>query len=313
VFTIPRELRCLWGPNAKCFGDLLLRAAGDTLLELLADDKYLGARPGIILALHTWNQQLGLHLHVHALVTGGGWSVDGRWLSTRKGWLLPQRVLLAKYRGKLRALLLEALEQGELRAPSGIPAARVRSRLNRFGVQRAHVKVLEQYAYGRGVVTYLSRYLTGGPISNRRLVSLAGGCVTFRYQDRRELDVRTGRYKVRYARLSVADFLQRWSQHIPPKRFVMVRYRGLYATSKGDELNAARRALGQSDCKSVEPASWAELAQRLGFGSAARCPICGGELLCVREDDGRARPPPSWRDRWEGSRVEGNKTRVGAG
>jgi hypothetical protein len=98
---------------------VLFHAAWDTLRELLGDAKYLGATPGIIAALHTWGQTLMLHPHLHCLVTGGGW--DGEtWRAVRHGSLLPARVVMAVFRGKL----LVALDTGQLRLPAGAVAAR---------------------------------------------------------------------------------------------------------------------------------------------------------------------------------------------
>lgn len=202
VFTMPADLRTLWRWNRSEFGKLLFRASAETLQELLADPKYLGARPGMLLAQHTWTKRLDLHPHIHALVTGGGLTAEGQWKATRARWLLPQKVLTAKFRGKLRALLLASLERGTLTVPAGQTAAWIRGLLNRLGRAHVNVKVLERYDHGLGVATYLARYLRGGPISNRRLVSLQDDMVTFRYPDRRQLDAK-GRPTQQLAQLPV--------------------------------------------------------------------------------------------------------------
>ena len=92
--------------------------------------------------------------------------------------LLPGRVLMSKFRGKLRAVLLQALQAGRLVCSAGVSSARVNMRLNRFGRQTLNVRIREQYAHGHGVVTYLARYLRGGSISNRRLLAVSHSHVT---------------------------------------------------------------------------------------------------------------------------------------
>lgn len=283
VFTIPAELRALWRWNRAEFGKLLFRASAESLQELLADPKYLGARPGMLLAQHTWTKRLELHPHIHALVTGGGLTSDGHWRATRDRWLLPQKVLTAKYRGKLRALLLESLRRGTLRVPAGQNAAQLRGLLNRLGRMHVNVKILERYDHGVGVATYLARYLRGGPLSNRRLVSLRGEMVTFRYLDRRHVDA-AGRPTQRLAELPVLQFVKAYLQHVPPKGFTTVRRYGLYANNKVAELNRARAELSQPAWRKPEPASWAELLARMDSAEPTRCPVCRAELICERVD-----------------------------
>jgi hypothetical protein len=88
---------------------LLFASVHETLCELLGDSKYLGAKPGIIATLHTWTHTLLLHPHVHCLVTGGGLTDAGRWVTVRRGFLLPMRVVMAVFRGKLRAAIRPGL------------------------------------------------------------------------------------------------------------------------------------------------------------------------------------------------------------
>src|SRR5215467_4246090 len=97
IFTLPHELNPLWLANIPVMTTLLFQAVRDTLGALLGDPKYLGAQPGIIAALHTWSQTLVLHPHVHCLVTGGGLTPDGHWKAVHNGFLLPARVVMARW------------------------------------------------------------------------------------------------------------------------------------------------------------------------------------------------------------------------
>ena len=125
VFTIPSELNHLVSMNRKVMYDLLFRSVSETLIELANDQKHLGARIGAIGILHTWGQNLMDHPHVHCIVTGGGLSPDGdRWVSCRKGFFIPVRVMSALFRGKFLDLLKISFESGDLVFPGSIAISR---------------------------------------------------------------------------------------------------------------------------------------------------------------------------------------------
>src|SRR5207244_6213897 len=189
---------------------LLFQAVHATLGTLLADPKYLGAQPGIIAALHTWSQTLVLHPHVHCLVTGGGLTPDGDWKAVRNGFLLPARVVMAVFRGKMLAAIRRAWTRGELALPEALQPQQVVNLLNRLGHRaktRWNVRIMERYRHGAGVATYLARYLRGGPIKNARLVAWDGERVTFTYRARQE-EADAGPASPQQMTLPVPDFLQ---------------------------------------------------------------------------------------------------------
>src|SRR4029434_9530500 len=167
IFTLPHELTPLWLANVPVMTSLLLQAVRDTLGTLLADPKYLGAQPGIIAALHTWSQTLLLHPHLHCLVTGGGRTAAGQWVAVRNGFLLPARVVMTVFRGKMLDAIRQAWTRGALVLPESLRPPPFLNLLNRLGPPtktRWNVRIMERYRHGAGVVTYLARYLRGGPI-----------------------------------------------------------------------------------------------------------------------------------------------------
>ena len=105
----------------------------DTLFTLLADPQYLGAQPGILAALHTWSQTLVLHPHVHCLVTGGGLTPDGQWKAVRHGFLLPVRVVMALFRGKMVAAIRQTFARGALALPEPMRPQQLVNLLHRLG------------------------------------------------------------------------------------------------------------------------------------------------------------------------------------
>ena len=124
---------------------------------------------------------------MHCLVTGGGLTPDGQWVAVRHGFLLPARVVMAVFRGKLVDALRQTVARGALALPEPMRPQQWLNLLNRLGHPRKtrwNVRIMERYRHGAGVVTYLARYLRGGPIKNARLVAWDGERVTFSYRPR---------------------------------------------------------------------------------------------------------------------------------
>ncbi|MCA9122167.1 MAG: transposase [Planctomycetaceae bacterium] len=281
VFTTPHDLSPLWRFNKRLFANLLFAAATWSLEELLSDERYLGAKIGMLAALHTWSQTLAEHVHLHILVTAGGLTADGPWRAVKKSCLLPREVLMRVFRGRFRKLLLRALERGALELPPNMTEAGVRSLLNRVGRVTWNVKILERYDHGVGVATYLARYLKGGPIGNGRLVSLRDGRVYFRQRVSSSGGEARGRRAV--TSLPVDEFQRRLLEHVPPKGFHTVRGYGLYSSNRHSRLPAARAALGQAPLAEQPPqVDWQTLCASMGRGAAACCPVCGERLECFR-------------------------------
>ncbi len=273
IFTMPQELNPLWMANVRELAHALFHAAWATLSELLGDPKYLGATPGMVAALHTWGQTLVLHPHLHCLVTGGGW--DGvQWKAIRNGYLLPARVVMPMYRGKVLAALHKALDQGQLTLPPGVSPAQLRMLLNRLGRTKWHVQIMTRYAHARGVATYLARYLRGGPLKPSRIVAWDEERVTFRYADNHDVDAQ-GRGTRKQMTLSVTDFLQRWLLHVPPPGFAVVRSYGLYAPGKREVLAQCR----QAPVAAPRVLDWQTYCAQQGPQHPECCPVCGQRLI----------------------------------
>jgi hypothetical protein len=295
IFTMPHELNALWRANVAGMTQLLFASGHETLVELLGDAKYLGAMPGIIATLHTWSQTLLLHPHLHCLVTGGGLSEAGQWVAVRHGFLLPMRVVMAVFRGKLRAAIHQGLADGTLQLPTGQSRQQRENLLNKLGRTKWNVHIRERYAHGAGVLTYLARYIRGGPLSYTRLVACAQGEVTFRYRVNGEGGARP---RSGLLTLSMEDFLRRYLLHVPTPGTRVVRSYGLYAPTKGAALAVCRAQLGQEPVVQPLWLDWQTACQEREADHPERCPVCGrwlirrGVLLPAR------RPPPAERP-WE--------------
>lgn len=237
IFTIPHDLNPLWQLNQAVLGDLLFASARDALFTLAVDPRYLGARPGALMALHTWGQQLSLHPHIHCLVTAGGADEDGEWRSCRRRHFLPAEPLKRLFRGRFLDGLGRLARRGDLRLPDTWTTTRVQHLVRALKVKRWNVRVQERYENPTAVLNYLGRYLNGGPFGERRLVNFDGKRVSFRYKD-----YRLGQEKV--MALPTQEFVRRYLQHVPPEGFHMVRGYGLYR--RGSQNNHLRDRIAQA-------------------------------------------------------------------
>jgi Putative transposase/Transposase zinc-binding domain len=290
IFTLPHDLNPLWLANVPVMTSLLFQAVRETLCTLLADPQYLGAQPGILAALHTWSQTLVLHPHVHCLVTGGGLTPAGQWVAVRHGFLLPARVVMAVFRGKMVDAIRRTLARGEFALPEPMGPQQLLNLLNRLGHPRKtkwNVRIMERYRHGAGVVTYLARYLRGGPIKNARLVAFDGARVTFLHRTRQE-----GTAAPQRITLPVADFLQRWLLHVPMPQTRVVRSYGLYHPSHAAALAVCRAALGQPPLEVPAALDWQTVCAQRGDAHPERCPTCGQRLVCTSVIPRGGAPPP---------------------
>lgn len=294
IFTLPHQLNELWQFNKTEFANTLFAAVSQTLMELLADPKFLGARPGILTALHTWNQTLQTHVHLHVIVTAGGLAADQRWVKPTKACLLPRKVLMIKFRGKFKAMLRDKLKQGWLRLPPALISTGIEPMLRQLTQTPWNVKIFDAYRNGETVATYLARYIKGGPIGNSRLLSIENGRVTFRYR----LSENEGGDGKRQGMTSlpIEAFIGRWLRHVPPRRFQTVRGYGLYGGNQHSQWQPASDALGQTaipEAVKEKPQSWQEWCEAAGMTEACRCPHCGARLISHHEFKPGRSPPCS--------------------
>lgn len=228
VFTLPEQLQPLALKNRRVVYDLLFRAASQTLLQLAADPKRLGAQIGFTAVLHTWGQNLRFHPHLHCVVTGGGLSPDGsQWITARQGYFLPVKVLSKLFRGKFLAGLKEAYHAGKLELTGSVAELtdprRFRGLLDGLYRQAWVVYAKSPFGGAEQVYRYLGRYTHRVAISNGRLIALEAGQVRFRYKDYADGST----WKI--MQLSAEEFLRRFLLHVLPKRFVRIRHYGLLA------------------------------------------------------------------------------------
>ena len=273
VFTLPHELATLALQNKAVLYDLLFRTAAETLKQVARRPEYLGAEIGFLAVLHTWGQTLDLHPHVHCVVPGGGLSPDrSRWVSCRRDFFLPVRVLSRLFRGKFLSALKDLHEHGRLtffgRLEQLQDAASFRTYLAPLYKKEWVVYCKPPFSGPLAVYKYLARYTHRVAISNSRLLALDDGKVSFTWKDY------ANGAKQRLMSLSAVEFLRRFLLHILPKGFVRIRHYGFLANRCREQRVALCRRFLQAGAASTEESKPRE--------RATRCPRCRrGTLICI--------------------------------
>jgi hypothetical protein len=275
VFTLPEQLASVALQNKRVVYNLLFSAASETLRTIAADPRHLGAEIGFLAVLHTWDQTLRHHPHLHCVVPGGGLAVDGGgWRSCRPGFFLPVNVLARLF----RRLFLQGLERAHQKGKLSFhgtcaflekPAA--------FTRLLRSVRAREWWVYAKPpfggpaqVLSYLGRYTHRVAVSNHRLLSLRDGKVTFSWRDNRRGQMRST------MTLSADEFMRRFLLHVLPRGFQRIRQFGLLANRRrAAQLERCRLLLGAT-AQTVESLcqDYKSLYQTVTGTSLQRCPAC---------------------------------------
>lgn len=273
VFTVPAALRPLALRNQKVIYNILFRAASESLHELAADPKYLGANIGMLCILHTWGQNLIDHPHLHCLVPGGGLSFDGqRWIRASKKFFIPVKVLSRKFRGKFLALLKAVASDNALQFHGQISYLGQPPRWQELIDNLYHsewvVYCKKPFASSAHVLRYLGRYTHRVAISNHRIVSAKNGLITFKYRDYRDKD------KNKLMTVTASEFIRRFLLHILPPGFVKIRYYGIFANRvRKTKVKQSQKLLGMKQCPPPK-LSAIDLIIRLTGIDPRICPAC---------------------------------------
>jgi hypothetical protein len=281
VFTLPARIGEMALQNAREIYGILFRAASETLLSIAADPQRLGAAIGFLAVLHTWGQNLHLHPHLHCVVPGGGLSPDGlRWMGCKKrSFFLPVEVLSRRFRRLFLTYLREVFPQGRLRffgemADLNRPCA--------FEALCRQVKGIKWVVFAKPplggperTLKYLARYTHRVAISNRRLLSLEDGHVSFEYKDYAD------GHKTKVMVLEATEFIRRFLLHVLPSGFVRIRQFGFLANrARGKKLALCRVLL---DALPPTKTPVLEVHGQLDKREDRRCPVCKiGHMILLR-------------------------------
>lgn len=274
VFTLPESLNPLVLRNQKLLYDLLFQCVSETLLELAANKKYLGAQIGFTSILHTWGQNLMDHPHIHCIVPGGGLSFDGlSWINSRKKFFIPVKVLSKKFRGKFLYYLKQLYAAGLLGFHGKIAVLAgedaFMALISRLYEKDWVVYCKKPFKSPHRVLEYLGRYTHRVAISNNRLVKVVDGKVTFRWRDYRD------KSKQKLMTLECNEFIRRFLMHVLPYRFVKIRHFGILSNrNRQGKLFKCKMLTGASLSSIPKKLTTVELLLKLTGRDVTLCPCC---------------------------------------
>ena len=282
VFTLPHELNALILVNKKPLINILFRSVWQTLAQFA--QRRLSGTLGITAVLHTWDQTLLDHFHLHCLVPAGVLSLDrNRWISTRQDFLFPVKALSLVFRAKFLDSLKKSFDQNKLLFVGQIApwadTGNFDGLLERLRKKPWVVYAKKPFGSPAHVLDYLARYTHRVALSNNRIRSIHNGKVTFAYRDRKNQDRRKS------MTLGAEEFIRRFLLHVIPKGFMRVRHYGFLANHSKDCLSKCRQLIGLRPAPPPPPRrSIEEWMLALTGIDITRCPLCQkGTLVWVSQ------------------------------
>ena len=281
VFTIPHEMNPLIRHNMSLLLGLFFRCVQDTLLTLCADQKFMGAKPGILSVLHTWGQTLSFHPHIHVCISGGGITPAGQFVETKhKGFFLPEAVIASMFRGKFLCALKSLYHAGKLDL-SQMEHLKEPDAWKLFTdslFKKRWLPFIKETFNGRGnAIRYLARYSYRTAIANSRIVCVDAENVTFRYKDYADGS------SEKTMTVKGTDFIGMFLQHVLPSGFHRVRFSG-YLTNCKKTKNLKLIHQLRNTVYRGNPYRKMKTSERilLFYGKdICSCPVCRGKLMPV--------------------------------
>jgi len=280
VFTVPCELRKLFAYNKEVMYNLLLTTAWEVLSTFGKNDKKLRAQMGAIAILHTWDQKMNYHPHVHFIVPGGGINKCDQWVAIKKtkGFLFDVIEMSKNFSAKCVNKIRKLKKKGEI---TGYVPKNM--------IEKQWV-VFSKRAFGSPmtVVEYLGRYTHRVAISNGRILKVTETHVTFQWLDR------NNNYTKKQETITGEEFVLKFAKHIVPKYFRKIRHFGfLSSRNKNEALNTIRDCLKISNILIIKPTRSEILKMRFGEQALLSCKSCGGELSLLKTY-AKERAPPNF-------------------
>ena len=275
VFTLPHDINFLALSNKKAVFGMLFHSVSRTLKLFAKDPKHkLGGEMGFVAILHTWDQKLSCHIHLHCMVPAIALLADqsGR-VSGNQKYLFPVKALSLVFRGKFMEQLLRAFGNGKLTVPS-TSQTEFKALIARLWSKNWVVYAKPPFKGPESVLEYIGRYTHRVALSNDRIVSLKDGEVTFAFRNRKS-------GKKESLKLEAVEFIRRFMLHILPSGFMKIRHYGFLANrAKKEKLGCLRMFLGLSH----EPPertvrSIGEMMLELCGKDITRCPACNKGIL----------------------------------
>jgi hypothetical protein len=271
VFTLPHELNTVILNNKKVMFNVLFAAASKTLLNF--GENELNGTPGFLAILHTWDQKLHAHFHLHCLVAGGAVSKDKkRWLPVKNDYLFNEQALSRVFCGKFMEHLGHVRKTGALKFTTG-----------------AYGNFKNMLYAKNWVVSVRNRYTHRVAIANSRIKKLENAMVSFTAKNRKKQRTET-------ITITAVEFIRRFLLHSLPSGFVRIRHYGFLANrNRNEHLNAIRDLMGVSAPPEKKVTSLEQMMLQLTGTDITACPCCskGKMQFFAQIPKYRARAPNS--------------------
>ena len=274
VLAIPDKLHKVFYHNKKVCYDLLLKAASETILELVSNPKYLSVTPGIVSMLHTWNQTGSYHPHVHLIVTGGGKTYHGTWKNVDA--FLPIELIEKYFKNKL----ILALKKANLLFYNEMEYLNDKDNLNVYLDNLLNITWL---CYARcpfekveSVYKYLAKYVYKVWITNEKIKKINDKTVVFEYKDSKD------RSNIKYMKIKGEEFIRRYLLHVLPKNFMKIRYYGLFAGRDKHKRMAYLRIITRTRKSKDKLLSKIELLNKINGFDVTKCKRCQGKFTLIK-------------------------------
>ena len=286
VFTLPHEFNPLILTNMQVMPAILFAAVNETLQAFAKDPQWrLVGRLGYIAVLHTWNQKLLEHFHLHCVIPAGVLSFDKKkWIGARENYLFKTESLAKEFKKRYLKKLRKEFDKEKLCFPGATIQLANRKHFEQLLVKAGKKKWI---AYSKApfggpeqVLEYLGRYTHRVAITNNRIQSIDNGIVTFNYRDRSDDN------KVKELMLPVEEFIRRFLLHILPNGFMKIRYFGFLAhTNKRKSIPLLRQLIGSSaELPEKIEETVQEMMLRLIGVDITICPKCkNGKMKIIKE------------------------------
>ena len=286
VFTLPAHIRSLTQYNKKVIYDLLFKVVKDTLLTFGYDPRQkIEGKIGGIAILHTWNQRMEFHPHLHVIVPNGGVTSKGKWVTSRgkNNFLFHVKALSAVFKGKFLDGLKALHQHNQIRLPpdlntSVVPSVAARL-IDQLYKSNWVVYAKQAFAGPEQVLEYLARYTHKICISNYRIFNITDTHVTFRYLDRKAK-------KSKIKTVTGEQFVMLFAQHVLPKGFTKIRHFGFLAPRCKTKSIALIRSLLKVDSAPEKPDNRLTARQVMMSTTGKdpyKCPCCKtGNLVITK-------------------------------
>jgi len=281
VFTLPHELNTIILNNKKVMLNCLFAAASKTLLTF--GKNQLNGTPGFLAILHTWDQKLKAHFHLHCLVVGGVVTDDNRFIACSADYLFSHHALSLVFRAKFIEHMTLACQNEKIK----LAADAYKKLKTTLFSKRWVVSVRDPVKRPEHVLEYLARYTHRVAIANSRIQSLKDAMVTFNAKNRKI-------NRTESVTITAVEFIRRFLMHSLPKGFVRIRHYGFLANrNRRASLKLIRKLLKLPVELAKSQASLEQMMLQLTGIDITTCPCCNqGKMKLLAEIPSyRARAP----------------------